>query len=276
LRGRGKQLEEVSYFAAAALAYGRALAIAPDDSIAAAGQRRCREASNRRAARSESIRRRFAEASDAFAADSLRKARIGFAGILSVDPTDTEAALMLQRTEQAIARRVASLLKQARQSIEAKLLSDAEDLLAQGRNLDPQAAGLRDVAAALARARTSAAGLAVVKTERPPPTAAQDREVEDLYRGGQVAMQERRMDDALRYWELVWSMRPGYKSVNEYLKREYLMRGMESFASGKLEDAVASWQRVLEIDPKDSRARDYIARARTQLARTREILGEGR
>ncbi len=275
LRGRGAKLEEVSDFAAAALAYSRALAIAPGDSIAAAGLRRCREASDRRAARSETIRRRFAEASDAFAADSLRKARIGFAGILAVDPKDAEAALMLRRTEQAIAGRVAGLLKQARQSIDARLLDDAEHLLTEARNLDPQEEGIREVASSLSRARTAKAGTAVVKSEKPPPTAAQDREVEDLYRGGQIAMQERRMDDALRYWELVWSMRPGYKSVDEFLKREYLMRGMEFFASGKLEDAVGSWQRVLEVDPKDSRAAGYIARARTQLARTREILGEG-
>jgi len=277
LRGRGKQLEDASDYAAAALVYGRALAIAPGDSTATAGQRRCREAGDRRAARTESIRRKFAEASDAFAADSLRKARIGFAGILAVDPKDADAALMLRRTEQAIARRVQSLLKQARQSIDAQLPDEAEGLLAEARNLDPQGDGLHDVAAALARARAAAAGVAVVKTEKPqPPSAEQDREVETLYRGGQTAVQERRLDDALRYWELVWSLRPGYKRVDEYLKREYLMRGMEFFASGSLEDAVACWQRVLQVDPKDSRAAGYIARARTQQARTREILGEGR
>jgi tetratricopeptide (TPR) repeat protein len=276
LRGRGKQLEDASDFAAAALAYGSALAIAPGDSIAAAGQRRCREAGDRRAARTESIRRKFAEASDAFAADSLRKARTGFAGILAVDPKDADAALMLRRTEQAIARRVASLLKQARQSLEAQLPNEAELLLAQARILDPQAEGIREVASALARARAAAAGPAIAKVEKITPSADQDREVEALYRGGQIAMQERRLDDALRYWELVWSLRPGYKRVDEYLKREYLMRGMEFFASGKLEDAVAAWQRVLQVDPKDSRAAGYIARARTQLARTREILGEGR
>lgn len=277
LRGRGKQLEDASDYAAAALVYGRALAIAPGDSAATAGQRRCREAGDRRAARTESIRRKFAEASDAFAADSLRKARIGFAGVLAVDPKDADAALMLRRTEQAIARRVASLLKQARQSIEAQLPDEAEGLIAEARNLDPQADGLRDTAAALTRARAAAAGAAVVKTEKPqPPTPEQDREVETLYRGGQTAMQERRLDDALRYWELVWSLRPGYKRVDEYLKREYLMRGMEFFASGKLDEAVNCWQRVLQVDPKDSRAAGYIARARTQQARTREILGEGR
>ena len=276
LRGRGKQLEDASDFAAAALVYGRALAIAPNDSLAAAGQRRCREAGDRRAARTESIRRKFAEASDAFAADSLRKARTGFAGILAVDPKDADAAVMLRRTDEAIARRVASLIKQARQSIEAQIPNDAENLLAEARRLDPQAEGLREAFTALARARAAAIAPTVVKSEKTPPSAEQDREVEALYRGGQMAMQERRLDDALRYWELVWSLRPGYKNVNEYLKREYLMRGMEFFASGKLDDAVGCWQRVLQVDPKDSRAAGYIARARTQQARTREILGEGR
>jgi tetratricopeptide (TPR) repeat protein len=271
LRGRGKQLEDASDFAAAALAYGRALAIAPADSLAAAGQKRCREAGDRRAARTESIRRKFAEASDAFAADSLRKARVGFASILAVDPKDADAALMLRRTEDAIARRVASLLKQARQSIEAQLFDDGESLLAQVRALDPQASGLREASLALTRARVAATLPAVVKSEKVPPSAEQDREVEALYRGGQIAMQERRLDDALRYWELVWSLRPGYKRVDEYLKREYLMRGMEFFASGKLDDAVSCWQRVLQVDPKDPKAAGYIAQART-----REILGEGR
>jgi tetratricopeptide (TPR) repeat protein len=276
LSGRGKQLEESADYAAAALAYGRALAIAPDDSAAAAGQQRCREAGDRRAARTESLRRQFAAASDAFAADSLRKARIGFAAILAVDPNDADAGVMLRRTEQAISRRTAGLIKQARQSIEAQLFDEADGLLADARKLDPQADGLREAASALARASASAVGTAVAKVDKPPPSANQDRELEALYRGGQTAMQERRLDDALRYWELVWSIRPGYKRVDEYLKREYLMRGMEFFASGKLEEAVACWQRVLQVDPKDSRAASYIARARTQLARTREILGEGR
>ena len=65
---------------------------------------------------------------------------------------------MLRRTEKAIARRVASLLKQARQSIEAQLPDEAEGLLAAARNLDPQADGLREAATSLARARAAVAG----------------------------------------------------------------------------------------------------------------------
>ena len=54
------------------------------------------------------------------------------------------------------------------------------------------------------------------------------------------------------------------------------MRGMDSFASGRLDDAIGWWERAGEIDPNDERTKGYLARARKQLARTREILGEGR
>jgi len=100
--------------------------------------------------------------------------------------------------------------------------------------------------------------------------------VEHLYRSGLGAMAERRLDDALRYWELAWSMAPGYKRLAEYLKREYLIRGMDSFASGKLDQALAYWEKALQVDPSDPRAASYITRARTQQARTREIMSGSR
>lgn len=112
--------------------------------------------------------------------------------------------------------------------------------------------------------------------ERPPLTPEQEKMVEDLYRSGLTAMSERRPDDALRYWELAWTMAPEYKKLAEYLKREYLIRGMDSFASGKVEQALVYWEKAHEVDPQDARATSYILRARTQQARTREIMSGGR
>src|SRR5207249_11682904 len=112
--------------------------------------------------------------------------------------------------------------------------------------------------------------------EKPRLSPERQREVEKLYTAGLAAMSERRVDDALRYWELAWSMDPGYKRLAEYLKREYLIRGMEFFASGKLDDAMSYWQKALQMDPTDTRAASYIARARTQQARTRELTGADR
>ena len=64
--------------------------------------------------------------------------------------------------------------------------------------------------------------------------------------------------------------------MDELLKREYLTRGMEYFASGRLDEAMSYWERALRIDPTDERAKGYLARARTQMERTRELMGESR
>jgi tetratricopeptide (TPR) repeat protein len=77
----------------------------------------------------------------------------------------------------------------------------------------------------------------------------------------------------MRYWELVASIDPGYQQVRDYLKREYLMRGMDAFAGGRLDDAVAYWQKALGLDPDDEKAKGYLARARQQQSRAREIFG---
>jgi Flp pilus assembly protein TadD len=85
-----------------------------------------------------------------------------------------------------------------------------------------------------------------------------------------------RADDALRYWELVWSARPGFQQVDEFLVREYQTRGMEAFAAGRMTEAIGHWERALRVDPGDARTRGYLARAHEQMARAREISGDVR
>jgi tetratricopeptide (TPR) repeat protein len=288
LHEKGLQLERQSDYAGAAIAFGRALAIVPLDSVAAAGQARVQAESDQRAARSAELRQQFAAALDAFGADRLVAARDGFRAILQAQPQDEDAAQMLRRTEEAISHRTQSLIRQAQRYVQANLLADASTLLAQASALDPGADGLSQTSAALARARQSAdeaerqraAARSAAGTggSNAAPAAAtlsrqQLKEIEMLYKRGMEAMKERRMDDALRYWELVWSADPGYQGVAEYLKREYLTRGMESFAAGRLDEAVDLWQHALKVDPTDERAKGYLARAQKQLERTREILG---
>ena len=284
LRESAARLERSGDFTAAALAYGRVLAKDPADSLALAARARCRAESDRRSARTSEIRDRFAQALDAFAANDLAAARSGFLAILAVQPADQEASAMLRRTEQAIARQTDVLVREARRAMDAGRLAEADQKLAQARALDPRAEGLSVATLALTQARQLA--LAPPKTPPPAPDAAPHRparprptlsrrELDALYRRGLEAMEQHRPDDALRYWEIVWSADSTYARVGEYLKREYLMRGMNSFAAGRLEEAVALWEKVLAVDPDDARAKGYIARAEKQLARTRELLGEG-
>lgn len=223
---------------------------------------------------------------DAFANEDLAAARSGFRAVLRTEPTDDEAARMLQRTEQAIARRAEGLAEQAGRAQRAGDLDGAQAWLAEAQALDRDAPGVAQAALALARARQVAEATRAARGSAPAdsaPTPARraaaapgqlsDREVEELYQRGLAALRAQRSDDALRYWELVWSARPGYREVAACLKREYLTRGMESFAAGRLDDAMAQWERVLRVDPTDERARGYLARAQQQRAHSREILG---
>jgi tetratricopeptide (TPR) repeat protein len=289
LSRRAEAAQRLENFADAAILWGRVLALTPGDSYALSQRDRCRRESNERAERTARIRELFTSALDAFTAGDLLGARGHLQSILSLAPDDSEAKDMLARTDAAIRVRLAALLEQTRRAIDGGLLDAAGEHLAQAKRLDPSAAGiaaldkrLRDAEEALQLAARSererkrqpqAVAPTVVKA--PTLSRKRQREIEELYRSGMDAMRDERADDALRYWELVWAADPDYQDVAEFLKREYLMRGLESFSGGSLDDAVRLWERALQVDPSDERTLGYLSRAKEQLSRSNEILGGG-
>jgi tetratricopeptide (TPR) repeat protein len=288
---KARHLESSGAFGDAALAYGRVAALSPGHQAATSGQERCRRLSDRRAARSEAIRQQYTRAVDAFTSEEFVQARIGFERVLELNPTDSEAREMLGRTQQAIERRTESHLQLATRLIEDGVLEEAENLIVQARKLDPQARRLADAEAHLrsARAATARAATAQADSARsgatPDPDAGasktvaaspeRQKEMDDLYRRGVAALQDGRAQDAIKYWELVWSFDPEYERVRDHLNREYVTQGMERFAQGDLTGAIQDWEKALRVDPSDDRALAYITRAQEQLVRTRQILGEG-
>ncbi len=283
LRGKGADLESRGDLAAAAVTYELAAAADPADTAAAAGVQRCRAESDRRAKRSESLRHRFADGMDAYAAGRFVDARRAFAEVAAAVPDDRDAATMLARTNASIARRATGLVEQASRWLRTGIVDGVAPLLEQAAALDSTVAGYADARAQFARTHRAAAD-ARPASRTPAPAAKpapakpelSDREIEALYRHGVDAARAQQPDAAMRYWEMVWVARPGYRNVGENLKREYLARGLEAFAAGRLEDAVAQWEKVLRVDPSDARARGYLARAQQQMTRSREILGGSR
>ena len=104
-------------------------------------------------------------------------------------------------------------------------------------------------------------------------SAKDKQEVADLYRSGLQAVEESRHDDAIRYWELVWSRAPDYQQVAENLKQEYLAQGMEAFADGRLDQSIEIWQRAQTVAPGDAKTNGYLARAYEHKSRIQEIKG---
>jgi tetratricopeptide (TPR) repeat protein len=299
LKREGSELEQAEDFANASILFGRALAIAPEDSSALASHDRCRAESARRAARSEHIRELFESSLDAFSAGNLRRAEDQLRAILEVAPEDQEAKALLRRTRSAIEARARDLLEQAHRVLDAGLAGEAEVLADEVRALNPRAAGLaalvqqiRQYEISLHEKQKAEERKAVAQAEKPaqvektpapavaiaPKAAAlskkKQKDLADLYKRGMTAMEEGRLDDALRYWELVWLGNPEYEGVADHLKREYLLRGLESFSRGSLDEAILLWEKALNVDPKDEKTIRYLARAREQLSRSREILGE--
>jgi tetratricopeptide (TPR) repeat protein len=278
LLSKAAAIEKSGEAMAAALVYGQVLLVAPADSVATQGLRRCRATSDARAARSAEIRGRFAKALDAFTAGDLPAARTGLRGILEIHPEDVESRRMLERVESTILRRVEQQLGQAERLARAGLFDDAQSLLNDVRALQPGAEGLARASATLAQARQSAAthgtdatsrGSRTVRPGAPAPALSEQErgEIAQLYGRGTAAMRAGRSDEGVQYLELVRARDPGHRQAVDLLKREYLTRGLEAFAAGRLGDAVSWWEKALAADPTDERTRAYLMRARGHLER---------
>lgn len=281
-----KRAEAAGEFGTAALSYQHALDHIPDHPRIVESLERCLSESARHARRSEALRGKYAIALDAFAAGEFIAARAGFQAILDSEPGDGDAAAMLRRCDDALETRLGSLLDQAARYAARSFIAEAEDLLGQAVAIDDGDRRIGELRGRLAELRrgadSSPAAAPTARVESAPVPAAgssaprrlneaERRELADLYRRGNAAAESGNRDDALRYWEMVWSRRPGFQQVDRFLKREYLMQGMELFAGGRLDEAAALWEKALQVDPTDERARGYLARAREQLARTEEI-----
>lgn len=108
--------------------------------------------------------------------------------------------------------------------------------------------------------------------ETTPPVPAPVPHLAGLYQEALTATRSGRHNEALRCWEQLWSACPEYEDVSELLKREYQVRGLESFAVGKLDEAVQFWKKALAIDSQDRRTRAYIERADELRERSTQIL----
>jgi tetratricopeptide (TPR) repeat protein len=303
-REEGLSLEKAGDLAGATLALGRAVSLAPGDSLARFSLARVRAESDRHAARSAEIRRLLNQAMDSLATDQLLNARDGFYRVLELSPEDPEALTMLRQTEIAIAHRAENLGQQAKILVQAGRFEEAEKNLKKARKLNSKSADLDQIMALLEQGRRRAEVAAKGAEDRraetgpgtPPPSATPEtegaisrakgnqeplletrrKEIAELYRRGMTAVQEGRVDDAVRFWEIVWSADPGHNGVQESLKREYLIRGIEAFATGQLESAVRDWERALQLDPEDERVRGYLDRAHRQQTEIRRIAEETR
>lgn len=277
-------LEKAGNFAEALVALQRANVLDPTNPKITAGLDRVRRVSDTQTKRTGEIRGLLDTALASFSAKDFAAAKKGFNQVLALAPGDKEAQSMLALTDVAIKTQVEGHLAQIMTLANAGEFDAARQELVAARKLDPQAEGLAVASQYLADKKI--AGLTPTKTETPAPvelkplpvasqakaqaprlTPQQEREIADLYRRGMAAMDSGRRDQAVHFWELVWSMDPDYQNVTEYLSQDYLARGMEFFVAGNLPEAVNNWESAVRVNPDDPKAIGYLERARQQADR---------
>jgi tetratricopeptide (TPR) repeat protein len=262
----------------AALSYRTLLARVPGDSAAGADLERCRQESDRLSARTATSGRMLAQALDAFAREQFAAARSILIEALALDPGDSTSSALLRRTGDAIRLRVPRLARQAATALDLRRLDEATRLLGEIRALDPKAQELVTLGARLESARRAPRDTAVAPVPAPAPALTQEaiREADRLRRLGAEALDRRRPLEAIAYWQRAWAIRPGDARLASDLERECLLRGMEAYAAGKLEQAVSLWQTAVQVNPANARAAGYLAKAREQLDRTSALGGDSR
>lgn len=262
---RGRVAEANDDLAGATIAYQACLRLRPTDAAVRADLARVREESRSRAQRNQDIAARYDAGMEQFAAGDLESARDVFRQIVELDAGDADARAMLDHVESAIRTR-----------------DEAEAARAQAEEAVARASSAARHVPVSTPTVTVGGGASPAETAAPvAPTyddlsADRQREVADLYRRGIDAAEAGRRDDAIAYWEMVWTAAPDYQRVTEHLKQEYLARGLEEFSNGRLDEAIELWESALRVAPGDERTQGYLARAYEHQSRIREIKGDGR
>ncbi|MCP4293533.1 MAG: PorV/PorQ family protein [bacterium] len=298
---QGLQLDKANDLAGAQLAFQRSVDSNPQHSQANVRLMDVAERSSRNAARSKGLRAQYDKALEAYARGDLIQAQEGFTSILKLNPKDREAKALLTSTRQTLNLRAGALIDQAHAKAMAQDFAGARNTLKEAASLVPEHSGLAEALVFIdsRQEQIRQSKLAVetkpkVQPEASDPistpvevksvatvlptfnslSATERQEVADLYQRGLKAVEENRHQDAIRYWELVWSRAQDYQQVADNLKQEYLAMGMEDFAAGRLEESIRVWEKAQRVDPDDNRTQGYLARAYEHKTRIREIKGD--
>jgi tetratricopeptide (TPR) repeat protein len=103
-----------------------------------------------------------------------------------------------------------------------------------------------------------------------------EKEVEEAYRAGQKLFEQGNLSNAVRRWEQVDALAPGYKSVRGYLVNAYKFLGVELYSQDRLEEAVAIWKKAANLDPGSSEIANYIRRTEGEISRLQEMSYDSR
>jgi tetratricopeptide (TPR) repeat protein len=204
---------------------------------------------------------------DLYAQNRLPEALSGFRDVLRTDPDNPLAREYERKTSVAIDAAVDQALSRSRERVRQGDAAGAIDILENAEAVSPGDARVETRLAAL-RARAAAPTGAV--SPAPPPTPAADVDEAVLsprYREGVRRFEEGDFAAAAKELQVVWTAAPGYRDVTATLTRAYLLLGMRAYSDGRYDEAIATWEKALTVDPGNGKARRYLKNARDEASR---------
>jgi tetratricopeptide (TPR) repeat protein len=221
--------------------------------------------------RSAMVEKLLARSIDLYAAGDLGAALPGFRDVLRIQPGNTMAAEYQRKTVVGIQSAVDKLIARAHTRADRGDFAGAADALNEARALSPGDSRLASEAAALEKKRkTPPPAPAVAEPAKTSPVNGPTVDTEALarrYRAGVEAFEKGHFEDAARELLAVWTAAPGFQDVAGTLARAYLFLGMQAYSKGDYDAAIASWERVLSVDPGNAKAQRYLKSSREEASR---------
>jgi tetratricopeptide (TPR) repeat protein len=116
------------------------------------------------------------------------------------------------------------------------------------------------------------------KTVSPLPSATtvgtdavEDKTLDESYRKGMTLFNAGDFEGAIGALLKVWTARPDYYNVSDLLAKAYMFVGMGFYSENKYEKAIETWQKALNVDPSNDKAKRYLSKAEEELQKLRGV-----
>jgi len=254
----------------------RAHELFPSDSLVTVRLRNARAAIGDAARTRNDATQRFTAGVEAYAAQDFAAAALAFETVLDLDPAHSLAGEFLQRARTARENQHTIMLGEARNLLERgeyEAAGAALDRIVSPTPDDPEIARIRvriereREREIEARRRLEAERFAAARREDRAPTPPAPRDLAARYDRGMQLYRSGDLVGALGDWEVVARHDTAYGDVGQYLLRVYRVCGLERYTEGQLQQAIALWDKALQLEPDNSQLKRYRAQAEVKLRR---------
>lgn len=260
----------------------QALSFVPADPAATALRARCNE-KMKAAENNQALLNKLLKTSiDLYAERRFAEALAGFEQVLDAAPNSALAIEYADKCRRNIQAAVAGHRAEAEQKARRGDFDGAVSALEAARRYAPDDPSIKkDIERYRTRSEATAsvddrfdadAASATTGADRADRTVpALDKALDERYRKGMGLFNAGDFDGAIASLLQVWTVEPDYYSVSDFLAKAYIFVGMRYYSENKHAEAIETWRKALNVDPANSKAKRYLAKAEEELQKLKGV-----